>query len=263
MKLFSKENKETTENIVSENSSKCPMDARKDQYGKAFILALLCNALFLFIIVLSSGLLFTSAPHTQEKIVQIDMSRYEISKERQGNDASKPKSDPGGSSGSKNKASDNKKGGATTPYLGGTENAKFGVSGAVDKGNVGSSYRDGEGSGSDGTGDGDGDGSGNGSGDGIGDGNNGGNGYVDLDEYMARLNARKVTPPQALKRNLHGSVGFQVTFDANGDIVGISLVSSSGHSILDNAATRLIESGGRIHNTTGLSTTEHIIIRYE
>ena len=58
-------------------------------------------------------------------------------------------------------------------------------------------------------------------------------------------------PQQAVRRGLSGTVSFNVTFDSEGNFAGADMISSSGSSILDNAAASLVASSGGIENTTG------------
>lgn len=232
----------------------------QNRYTKPFIIACAINILFVLFVFWFSGLIFEAPPTTKkDTVIALDMSKYEV----QGNDHSKPKSAPGGSSNKMNSDSSSKSATTTdnakTPYVGGVVNSDVGVSGVESQGRV---VNDGGGSPGTGSGSG-GNGSGSGSGDGVGSGQNGGNGYVDLAGYIAKLNSIKQYPAQAVRRNLTGTAVFNVTFSAEGDVISVNMIASSGHSILDNAARHLIESGGRIINTTGQSTTEEIPITYE
>lgn len=111
-----------------------------------------------------------------------------------------------------------------------------------------------------GTGSGTGNGIGSGEGDGIGSGTE--KGYIDISGYLNRLDENKVYPPMAVKRGLTGTAIFNVTFSAQGDIIAVELIESSGEKILDKAAEKLIYEGGQIINTTGETTVETIPIHY-
>lgn len=76
-------------------------------------------------------------------------------------------------------------------------------------------------------------------------------GSYDSSGYIGRVNANKVMPQQAVRRGLSGTVSFNVTFDSEGNFAGADMISSSGSSILDNAAASLVASSGGIENTTG------------
>lgn len=212
------------------------------------------------ILTFSGNFIFEHAVQTEEKIITIDMSRYEV----QGNEADKEKSDPGGSSAQRTAAA-TEKNANVTPYAGGVEEANVGVKGAMDQAALGAKVNEGNGidAGTGTSAAGTGTGSGTGEGTGIGSGKNGGNGYVDLDGYIARLNQIKKKPMQAVKRHLTGTATFAVSFDASGYVTNIEMTSSSGYSILDNAARKLIMNGGAIYNTTGHSTVETVSITYQ
>lgn len=47
-------------------------------------------------------------------------------------------------------------------------------------------------------------------------------------------------PDAARRRNLHGDVVLSVTLGADGDVRGVTVNSSSGHRVLDDAATRIV-----------------------
>ena len=227
-------------------------------YKKSFLLAVVIN--FFFLLVLSYVVqhpLFVDTKH-RDLVVQIDMSEYEVSMTKQGNEQEIIKSVPGGNTSVGNSSSamsENSVSGVTssTPYLGGVESASVGVAGASVSGTGGEAKG--------GTGTGIGEESGAGSGIGSGEGQNGGTGYVDVDSYMSKLNSIKKYPQQALRRNLEGSVHFMVTFDAAGNMVDYQITGGS-YDVLNNAASALIERGGRIVNTTGTTQTVPITIHY-
>lgn len=152
---------------------------------------------------------------------------------------------------------------------------------AADAGNggnspAGGSSGSGEGTGS-GTGTGDGSGIGSGSGDGAGDGNGDGQGYgdgsgdgqgsgnsqtpgtgtgpFDIDGWQAAVNANKNYPLMAVKRNLQGTVTIQTTLDAGGNCLDVSVASSSGQSLLDDAAVRAAYASCPYPNPTGSTVT--------
>lgn len=88
-------------------------------------------------------------------------------------------------------------------------------------------------------------------------------GYVDKEGFQSRLESMKTYPEQAKARKLEGTAVFRVDFSKDGQILSITLVSSSGHAILDKAARRLIENGGSVTNTTGKPGVFDIPITYE
>lgn len=227
-------------------------------YKKSFLLAVVINFFFLlFLSYVVQHSLFVDIKD-RDLVVQIDMSQYEVSTTKQGNQQEVVKSTPGGNTSVGNPSSamsENSVSGVTsrTPYLGGVESASVGVAGASVSG-IGGEAKGGTGAGI-------GEGLGAGSGIGSGDGQNGGTGYVDVDSYMAKLNSMKKYPQQALRRNLEGSVHFMVTFDVAGNMVDYQITGGS-YDVLNNAASALIERGGRIVNTTGTTQTVPITIHY-
>lgn len=242
-------------------------------YKKPFLIAAASNAILIILIAwaLSQNLL---EPKVSPKDVpiQIDMAQFKA----QGNDPTKPL---GAAAGGRAAGDPNlpyagpssvKQGGdgkaapkSDQNYLGGSTSASAGV---VPNGTGGDGHGLGQGDGS-GTGGGHGgdntmgDGSGSGTGP-SGDGTNGGNGYVDIDGYVARLNSMKSYPPQALNQGITGTVYCAVSFTASGEVVGVSIAGSSGSGILDKAAQKLIWNGGNITNTTGQEGTITVPIVY-
>lgn len=123
-------------------------------------------------------------------------------------------------------------------------------SGSGEGGGSGSGYGDGVG---------DGQGYGEGSGDGQGSGDSGaegtGTGAFDEAGLWAAINANKSYPPMAVRRGLTGSVTIQTTIDPSGSITSVSVVGSSGQSILDKAAVQAAYSVGSYPNPTGSTVT--------
>ena len=129
---------------------------------------------------------------------------------------------------------------------------------------TGSSSGSGDGSGSgtgagagtgsgDGKGDGQGVGSGSGAGQGSGDGNVSGTGNVPFDKegFWAAVNANKEYPYMAMKRHLEGTTTIVTTISASGAITSVSVASSSGHGMLDDAAVAAAYAVGSYPNPTG------------
>lgn len=132
---------------------------------------------------------------------------------------------------------------------------------AADAGNGGNSPAGGSSGSGDGVGDGTGDGQGygDGSGDGQGSGNSQtpgtGTGPFDIDGWQAAVNANKNYPLMAVKRNLQGTVTIQTTLDAGGNCLDVSVASSSGQSLLDDAAVRAAYASCPYPNPTGSTVT--------
>ncbi len=124
------------------------------------------------------------------------------------------------------------------------------ASGSGDGG--GSGTGSGTGSG-DGTGDGQGVGSGSGAGQGSGDGNVSGTGSAPFDTngFWAAVNANKEYPYMAMKRRLEGTTTIVTTISASGAITSVSVASSSGHGMLDDAAVAAAYAVGSYPNPTG------------
>lgn len=251
---------------------------QETSYKKSFLIACLINCIFF----LAMGFMATFVADepakkittkTEIAMIDLDMDKYQV----QGNNPNKPKGLPGGGMGGTkgmgdgdgkgNNGTDKNVMSNSTPYAGGYEMSEVGATDAMTQGSLkgGKAQRAfGEGGGGEGDGTGgSGGGYGRGEGGGIGNGSGGGNGYVDLTGYLGKLNQIKEYPQQAILRGISGQVVFRVTFSSTGSVKNIELVSSSGSSILDDAGRKLIQSGGKIYNTTGKPTVEIIPIAYE
>ena len=117
---------------------------------------------------------------------------------------------------------------------------------------IGTGSGSGTGSGN-GTGDGQGVGEGSGAGQGSGDGNVSGTGSAPFDTngFWAAVNANKEYPYMAMKRRLEGTTTIVTTISASGDITSVSVASSSGHGMLDDAAVAAAYAVGNYPNPTG------------
>lgn len=62
------------------------------------------------------------------------------------------------------------------------------------------------------------------------------NGWIRKVEQIGSLNY----PDEARRRNLSGELELEVTLNADGSLVGIELLRSSGHEVLDEAARRIV-----------------------
>lgn len=104
-----------------------------------------------------------------------------------------------------------------------------------------------------GSGDGQGYGEGTGQGQGSGDGNVSGTGTSPFDEegFRMAVDANKEYPYMAIKRHLEGSAMIACVIDTSGNIVSVSLRSSSGSDILDDAALAAGRAVGSFPNPTG------------
>ena len=120
----------------------------------------------------------------------------------------------------------------------------------------GSGTGSGTGSG-DGTGDGQGVGSGSGAGQGSGDGNVSGTGSAPFDTngFWAAVNANKEYPYMAMKRRLEGTTTIVTTISASGAVTSVSVASSSGHGMLDDAAVAAAYAVGSYPNPTGATVS--------
>ena len=129
-------------------------------------------------------------------------------------------------------------------------------SGSGDGSGSGTGTGTGTGSG-DGTGDGRGTGSGSGAGQGSGDGNVSGTGSVPFDKegFWAAVNANKEYPYMAMKRRLEGTTTIVTTISASGAITSVSVASSSGHGMLDDAAVAAAYAVGSYPNPTGATVS--------
>lgn len=106
-----------------------------------------------------------------------------------------------------------------------------------------------------GEGTGDGQGYGEGAGDGQGSGYSGaegtGTGAFDEAGLWAAINANKTYPAMAVRRGLTGSVTIQTAVEPDGSISSVSVIGSSGQSILDKAAVQAAYNVGSYPNPTG------------
>ena len=130
------------------------------------------------------------------------------------------------------------------------------ASGSGEGSGSGSGSGSGTGSG-DGKGDGQGVGSGSGAGQGSGDGNVSGTGSAPFDTngFWAAVNANKEYPYMAMKRRLEGTTTIVTTISASGAITSVSIASSSGHGILDDAAVAAAYAVGSYPNPTGATVS--------
>ena len=122
----------------------------------------------------------------------------------------------------------------------------------------GSGFGSGSGTGSgDGKGDGQGVGSGSGAGQGSGDGNVSGTGSAPFDTngFWAAVNANKEYPYMAMKRRLEGTTTIVTTISSSGAITSVSIASSSGHGVLDEAAVAAAYAVGSYPNPTGATVS--------
>ena len=130
------------------------------------------------------------------------------------------------------------------------------ASGSGEGSGSGSGSGSGTGSG-DGTGDGQGVGSGSGAGQGSGDGNVSGTGSAPFDTngFWAAVNANKEYPYMAMKRRLEGTTTIVTTISSSGAITSVSIASSSGHGVLDDAAVAAAYAVGSYPNPTGATVS--------
>ena len=130
------------------------------------------------------------------------------------------------------------------------------ASGSGEGSGTGSGSGTGTGSG-DGSGDGQGVGSGSGAGQGSGDGNVSGTGSAPFDTngFWAAVNENKEYPYMAMKRRLEGTTTIVTTISSSGAITSVSIASSSGHGVLDDAAVAAAYAVGSYPNPTGATVS--------
>ena len=130
------------------------------------------------------------------------------------------------------------------------------ASGSGEGSGSGSGSGSGTGSG-DGKDDGQGVGSGSGAGQGSGDGNVSGTGSAPFDTngFWAAVNANKEYPYMAMKRRLEGTTTIVTTISSSGAITSVSIASSSGHGVLDDAAVAAAYAVGSYPNPTGATVS--------
>ena len=231
------------------------------RYGIPFVAALVLNLAYWGVVGNWFGHLKPPETPKKDLVINLDMAQVEPPEEKK--EQEKPKIRPddkpvagGGKAGSvlpdlSGKPTEGLKN--LNPYLGGNETATVNLNGNNNDpvGNPGSSNEPGLNNGPTGN-------NGNSTeGPGSVDGppgpgvENSPGGSYDSSGYIDRVNANKVMPQQAVRRGLSGTVSFSVTFDSEGNFAGADMISSSGSSILDNAAASLVASSGGIENTTG------------
>ena len=147
-----------------------------------------------------------------------------------------------------------------TPASSSTSVPSSASSGSASGSGEGSGSGSGSGSGTgsgDGSGDGQGVGSGSGAGQGSGDGNVSGTGSAPFDTngFWAAVNANKEYPYMAMKRRLEGTTTIVTTISSSGAITSVSIASSSGHGVLDDAAVAAAYAVGSYPNPTGATVS--------
>ena len=147
-----------------------------------------------------------------------------------------------------------------TPASSSTSEPFSASSGSASGSGEGSGSGSGSGSGTgsgDGKGDGQGVGSGSGAGQGSGDGNVSGTGSAPFDTngFWAAVNANKEYPYMAMKRRLEGTTTIVTTISSSGAITSVSIASSSGHGVLDDAAVAAAYAVGSYPNPTGATVS--------
>ena len=244
------------------------------RYGIPFVAALVINIAYWGFVGNWFGHL--KPPETPQKdlVITLDMAQVEPPEEKK--EQEKPKVRPddkpvagGGKAGSVLPDLSGKPTAGLhnlNPFLGGNEPAPVNVSGNNDAplGNPGSNNTPGptsgpvgnNGQGSEGPGSVDGP-------PGPGEENSPGGGYFDDSDYIARVEANKVMPQQAVRRGITGVVRLRVYFDGEGNFVNAEIRESSGSSILDNAAYSLVSSSGGAQNTTGESKWSDVTVVYQ
>ena len=231
------------------------------RYGIPFVAALVLNLAYWGVVGNWFGHLKPPETPKKDLVINLDMAQVEPPEEKK--EQEKPKIRPddkpvagGGKAGSvlpdlSGKPTEGLKN--LNPYLGGNETATVNLNGNTNDpvGHPGSSNEPGLNNGPTGHNGNSDDGPGSVDGPpGPGVENSPGGSY-DSSGYIDRVNANKVMPQQAVRRGLSGTVSFSVTFDSEGNFAGADMISSSGSSILDNAAASLVASSGGIENTTG------------
>jgi TonB family protein len=117
-----------------------------------------------------------------------------------------------------------------------------------------------------GSGDGTGNGTGNGSGDGSSNGSGNGSGDGDGEAAAPRSpgQGRRIAcrncpdvdyPEEALRQRQEGTVKVLVDYDENGNVIGATLVDSSGHTVLDEAVLETVRERYRLRDTGGSGST--------
>ena len=121
---------------------------------------------------------------------------------------------------------------------------------------------DGAGTGT-GGGTGTGDGVGSGSGENDGEGSGTGGGYFDGAGFWSAVNSNKAYPAQAVRRGIEGQVTVRAELDASGNLISAYVVSSSGSSILEQAAVRAVERATPYPNDSGEPQTIDVPLSFQ
>ena len=242
------------------------------RYGIPFVAALVLNLAYWGVVGNWFGHLKPPETPKKDLVINLDMGQQEPPEEKKEPEKLKIQPDDkpvagGGKAGSvlpdlSGKPTEGLKN--LNPYLGGNETAPVNLNGNTNDpvGNSGSSNVPGLNNGPTGNNGNSTEGPGSNDGPpGPGVGNSPGGSY-DSSGYIGRVNANKVMPQQAVRRGLSGTVSFNVTFDNEGNFSGADMISSSGSSILDNAAASLVAGSGGIENTTGGPVTITINVDY-
>lgn len=91
---------------------------------------------------------------------------------------------------------------------------------------------------------------------------------IDLSRYgvlvLSQLQANRRYPPQAARMRLQGTVVVELVVAADGSLVGVRMVSSSGHAVLDDEALRLVRTSAPFPALPGgkATATFSVPIRY-
>ena len=115
-----------------------------------------------------------------------------------------------------------------------------------------------------GIGDGQGTGAGSGMGQGSGDGNISGTGTAPFDSagFREAVDANKQYPYMAMKRHMEGLAVVSCTVDSSGRVIDVSLETSSGQDMLDEAAVEAVRSVGSYPNPTGQSVPVSVPVKF-
>jgi len=82
-------------------------------------------------------------------------------------------------------------------------------------------------------------------------------------EAQRRVDEHLFYPPEALARGLQGEAVVKVRFDASGEVLTVSLLGSSGHLLLDEAAVRAVYAIERLPAAAGRDLVLPVRFRIE
>jgi len=85
----------------------------------------------------------------------------------------------------------------------------------------------------------------------------------DVQIAQRKLSEQQFYPPEAIARNIEGEVRLIIKLAENGTVDDVAIAASSGHAILDNAATRAAYAMGSLTGVTSRELILPVVFRLE